>query len=286
MIYFGMAQWHHGQWRDWIYPRSASATERLSHYASVFNSVEVGSTFYADVAPAQLQQWYDAVPDDFRFVFKAPQTISHHLDDHSPAQLLGLWQGFMDRLAPLADKLGPVMLQFPAQVGPQHLAVIESLVAAWCLSVPLSVEVRHLAFFEKGDSEVALLRMLRDHGANRVVMDSRPVFSTPAYDEGLKDAQAKKPRVPCHAVATARSPVVRFIGHPELSRNEPWLNEWATKISAWLREGREPYVFVHSSDNNDAPLLAQMLEQRIGSQVVLPRAVIRLSDKPEQISLI
>jgi uncharacterized protein YecE (DUF72 family) len=75
---------------------------------------------------------------------------------------------------------------------------------------------------------------------------------------------------------------VRFIGHPDLPLNDAYLDQWAKKLVQWLQEGREPYVFVHSSDNVAAPLLAETLEQKIAA--LLPAYVPRLSlpSKPEQ----
>ncbi len=107
--------------------------------------------------------------------------------------------------------------------------------------------------------------MLVANQKNRVVMDSRPVFSTEAYCDSLIDAQKKKPKVPCHPILTSHYPVVRFIGHPDLSLNDKYLDQWAHKLVEWMRSDAEPYVFVHSSDNVVAPLLAMELEQRVAS---------------------
>ena len=286
MIYCGMAQWHHPSWCDWVYPSKMASSERLAAYAQVFNSVEVGSTFYADVSSTQLQHWFELVPDSFRFSFKAPQAITHHFDQKSEAQVVGEWRGFIDRIGPLASKLGPIMLQFPAKLDGSYLHLIERLLECWALPTPLSVEVRNLSFFDKRDGEVSLLRLLREHSADRVIMDSRPVFSVVADTPALVDAQSKKPRVPCHAVVTANNPVVRFIGHPDLSRNQRWLDEWAKKIAIWLVEGRTPYVFVHTADNVDAPALAQHLMALIPNYLPSFSQQIFLPSKPAQIHLL
>ncbi|MBR7889113.1 DUF72 domain-containing protein [Marinomonas sp. A79] len=276
-VRYGMAQWQHPAWVNWLYPSTLSASQRIGRYSEFFSSVEVGSTFYTDVDPIQLQRWYDAVVPEFRFCFKAPQTVTHRLADRPWREIEQDWLKFMDVLQPLVSKLGPTMLQFSGAIDERYLESILALCQCWSLPTPLSVEVRHLAYFDKGRIETSFLAGLAERQVNRVIMDSRPVFSTEAYCDSLVDAQSKKPRVPCHPVATARHPVVRFIGHPDLSRNDVWLDQWASKLVQWLDLGLSPFVFVHSSDNIAAPTLAATLDQKIQrlrpdyqSEIVLP----------------
>ncbi|SBS34065.1 hypothetical protein MAQ5080_02765 [Marinomonas aquimarina] len=286
MIRYGMAQWQHPAWVDYLYPRSEATGARLGHYAKFFSSVEVGSTFYTDVAPEQIERWASQVHDDFRFSFKVPRTISHQFAELSEAECQQAWQAFQALLKPIEHLLGPTMLQFPATVEPRHLPIISKLCQNWQLKAPLSVEVRSLDFFDKGEHEGAFLRMLSNTECDKVVMDSRPVFSTEAYCESLIDAQRKKPRVPCHAVATAMHPVVRFIGHPELERNHSWLDQWAAKLVQWLQEGRAPTVFVHSSDNIAAPTLAAWLDEKLQQQMPEYVPQVHLPVQHEQIGLL
>lgn len=286
MIRFGMAQWQHPAWVDWIYPRSESTGARLGHYARFFKSVEVGSTFYTDVAPEQIERWSQQVPDDFRFSFKAPRRISHQLNETPFAEVLKDWQQFQTLLQPIQDKLGPTMLQFPASVDSSYLMTIAQLCQSWCLTSSLSVEVRSLSYFDKQEGERALLRLLAGGQYDKVIMDSRPVFSTPAYCDSLEDAQRKKPRVPCHVLATGGFPVVRFIGHPDLERNHIWLDQWAAKLETWLAEGREPTVFVHSSDNIAAPTLASWLDEKLSIKISGYEKQLALPVQHEQMGLL
>lgn len=285
-IRFGMAQWQHPAWVDWLYPRSEAASARLGHYAKFFNAVEVGSTFYTDVAPEQIARWASLVGQDFRFSFKVPRHISHQLAELDESTCLSAWQSFQDLLRPIEALLGPTMLQFPATVTAQYLPVIQTLCEAWTLKAPLSVEVRSLDLFDKGNGEKAFLGILANSNANKVVMDSRPVFSTPAYCDSLVDAQRKKPRVPCHAVATASNPVVRFVGHPDLERNHLWLDQWSNKLAQWLELGLTPTVFIHSSDNVAAPTLASSLDQKLMERVPDYQPQIALPAHHEQMGLI
>lgn len=284
-IYYGMAQWQHPAWVNWLYSTALPTGERLSRYAQVFSSVEVGSTFYTKVDGQQLQRWFDAVPDDFRFAFKAPQGVTHRLYERPWAEVLVEWRDFIASIEPLSTKLGPTMLQFPSACDERFLEQILALCDEWALPTPLSVEVRHLNYFDKRHVEPVLLSGLAERHVNRVIMDSRPVFSTDAYCESLVDVQRKKPKVPCHPVVTSRHPVVRFIGHPDLPHNDYWLEQWADKLVQWLNSGLTPTVFVHSSDNIAAPTLAAQLDQKV--QIRLPnyQAALGLPESQEQASL-
>jgi len=279
---FGMAQWQHPAWVAWLYSHQGASNRRLQEYANYFDTVEVGSSFYADLTEDQLQSWFDLVPDDFRFSFKVPQAITHRLGATKEADVVADLARFCNLLRPLEAKLGPVMMQFPEDVSPLYFSKMESLCKAWSLSTPLSLEVRHQSFFNKGQEESALLSMLAGFNHNRVIMDSRPVFSTEAYCESLLDAQKKKPRVPCHPVATSVNPVVRFIGHPDLALNDVYLDQWAKKLLDWMVAGLEPYVFVHSSDNVAAPMLAVALEQKVAALSSQYQPRLNLPNKPEQ----
>ncbi|NVK27558.1 MAG: DUF72 domain-containing protein [Flavobacteriia bacterium] len=284
-IYYGMAQWQHPAWVNWLYPASLPSAERVGRYSQVFSTVEVGSTFYTKVDDAQLMRWYESVSDEFKFSFKAPQTVTHRLIERPWDDVQQDWLAFMLSLQPLQNKLGPTMLQFPAVCDSRALEVILALCDMWTLSTPLSVEVRNLDYFDKAQTETAFLSSLAERNVNRVIMDSRPVFSTEAYCESLVDAQKKKPRVPCHPVATANHPVIRFIGHPDLPRNDLWLDQWATKLSQWLSDGLTPSVFVHSSDNIAAPTLAAQLDEKVSALLPGYQRVLDLPPSQEQTSL-
>lgn len=280
-----MAQWQHPAWKNWLYPNLLSVSKRIGRYSEIFSTVEVGSTFYTKVDQSQLQRWYDAVSEDFKFCFKAPREISHRLNERLWSDVVNDWLIFMASLEPLLSKLGPTMLQFPSFCDERSLEKILSLCDSWNLTQPLSIEVRHLSFFDKSSVEKQFLAGLSRCGTNRVVMDSRPIFSTPAYCDSLIDAQSKKPRVPCHPVATAQHPVVRFIGHPDLIVNEIWLDQWALKLSQWLEEELSPFVFVHSADNTAAPTLAVRLDEKVRLLVPDYQPALILPDAQEQIDL-
>ena len=128
----------------------------------------------------------------------------------------------------------------------------------------MAVEVRHPEFFAKGDAERMLNRLLRDRGVERICLDPRALFSCTSTSPAVLHAQSKKPKVPPRPAALTQFPQVRFIGHPELEANDPFLVPWVAKIAEWIEEGRAPYIFLHTADN----LLAAKLAQRFHAQLM------------------
>ncbi len=59
-----------------------------------------------------------------------------------------------------------------------------------------------------------------------MILDSRPVHSAAATSPAMIDAQQKKPKVPVHAVMTARQPMVRFIGGDDMAHNRELFRVW------------------------------------------------------------
>lgn len=80
-----------------------------------------------------------------------------------------------------------------------------------------------------------------------VILDSRPVHSAAATSPAMIDAQKKKPKVPVHAVMTARQPMVRFIGGDDMAHNRELFRVWLQTLPKWHQSGT-PWLFLHTPD--------------------------------------
>lgn len=281
--YLGCPSWSENAWRESLYPESARPNEFLSLYAQVFNAVEGNTTFYARPSPAIVQRWAQSLPEHFRFTAKFHRDISHGGDLR---QQLHAAEDFMQLLAPLGQRVAPMWLQLPASFGPVRLAELMSFIDA--LERPLAVEVRHPAFFAKGDEERMLNRMLLDRGVERICLDPRALFSCVSTDPAVLHAQSKKPKVPPRPAALTQFPQVRFIGHPLLQANDPFLVPWVEKVAGWIEEGRTPYVFLHTPDNLQAPDLARRFHQQLMVRLpgLAPLAVLAREPVAQQLGLL
>jgi uncharacterized protein YecE (DUF72 family) len=256
--YLGCPSWSENAWRDDLYPLDARSSDFLHLYSQVFNAVEGNTTFYASPSATVVQRWAETMPEHFRFTAKFPGAISHggDLRDHLTAT-----ETFLQLLSPLGERVSPFWLQLPRAFTPQRLPELAGFIDA--LERPLAVEVRHAEFFAKGDAERRLNRLLLDRGVERICLDPRALFSCTSTDPAVLDAQSKKPRVPPRPAAFTQYPQVRFIGHPVLEANEPFLTPWVEKIAGWIEEGRTPYIFLHTADNLLAAKLAQRFHTRL-----------------------
>ncbi|QTL35252.1 DUF72 domain-containing protein [Pseudoalteromonas viridis] len=261
MLYLGCPQWSSAHWKGRFFSSDCKTADMLGEYAQIFNSVEGNTSFYANPKPDTIATWSNAVPENFRFTFKIPKKISHELALSQYQRELKHW---LTLFSPLFSRLGMVLLQLPASCSPSYLGRIADFIDQFPKELTLGIEVRHRAFFAKGDAEKRFNQLLMHTGVNRIIMDTRPLFSESPSTPAIIDAQQKKPRVPVNVIATAQAPVLRFVGCSDLAANKAFYAPWLSKIRYWLKEGRTPYIFFHTADNYDAPLLARQFVRDLG----------------------
>jgi uncharacterized protein YecE (DUF72 family) len=222
-----------------------------------------------------VQRWAETMPEHFRFTAKFPGDISHGGDLR---EQLTAAETFTQLLSPLGARVSPLWLQLSKSFTPQRLPELAGFIDA--LERPLAVEVRHDEFFAKGDSERELNRLLLDRGVERICLDPRALFSCTSTDPSVLHAQSKKPRVPPRPAAFTQCPQVRFIGHPQLEANDPFLLPWVEKIALWIEEGRTPYIFLHTADNVLAAKLAQRFHARLMLRLPGCRRCLSYTESP------
>jgi uncharacterized protein YecE (DUF72 family) len=257
--YIGCPSWNEPAWRGFLYPENASPSDYLRHYGQVLNAVEGNTTFYAQPSADTVARWAERMPVHLRFCAKLPRTISHSGDLR---EKLDAAADFRRLLAPLGERVAPFWLQLSASFGPPRLPELACFLDDW-QGGELAVEVRHPGFFDKGEAERSLNRLLHGRGIERICLDSRALFSCTSREPAVLHAQSKKPRLPLRPAAFSQSPQLRFIGHPELAENDPFITPWLSKVAAWIEEGRTPYVFLHTSDNRRAPELALRFHRQL-----------------------
>lgn len=281
--FLGCPSWGDNAWRESFYPDDARSSEFLSLYTQVFNTVEGNTTLYARPKPDTVQRWAETMPADFRFTAKFHRDISHEGDLRLQIDAA---RAFVALLAPLGERVTPFWLQLPASFTPARLAELAMFIDE--LKLPMAVEVRNLAFFQKSDEERLLNRLLLERGVERICLDSRALFSCVSSDPAVLHAQSKKPKVPVRPAALTQRPQVRFIGRPELEANDPFMAQWVEKVALWIEEGRTPYVYLHTPDNHNAPQLAQRFHEQLMARLpgLPPLAQIDRGPHVEQLGLL
>lgn len=259
----GCPVWSHRPWVGSLYREGSQPDDFLRQYASVFNAVEGNATFYGLPRPATVLRWAEETPPAFRFCFKFPQAVSHQgrLDER-----LATAAAFLELMRPLGPRLGPFMLQLPAAFAPPQVEALDAFLGRLPPDLPYAVELRHPAFFSGGSAERSLDSILRRHAVDRVIFDSRGLWASDPADPAVRAAQERKPRLPVRLTVTGRSPVVRFVAHAEEAANRWLLRSWAEQVSAWIGEGLEPHIFVHTPDEDHAPALARQLHRLVAAR--------------------
>ncbi len=279
--YIGTPLWALPAWKGNLFTPKAKPAEFLSQYAHVFNAVEGNTTFYSVPSESMVTRWLAATPDTFRFSFKFPRTITHQLKLQNAAVETS---AFLQRMAPLGERLRPFMIQLPASFSPAMLGTLERFLRALPRDFQYAVEVRHPAFFTDHNSRAHYNGLLQGMGIDRVIFESRPVHSAPALDQPTQEAQARKPRLPVQLDTTARSPILRYIGHPVVEENQRWLEPWVAQTARWIEAGLTPYIFLHTPSNIQAPLLVrafhQSLQTRLAGQLPKPTKLPDLPNYP------
>ena len=76
----------------------------------MFSGVEINSSFYRQHRRGTYARWAASVPESFRFAVKVPRAITH---DQRLVACDVLLEVFLEEVAGLGDKLGPLLVQLP-----------------------------------------------------------------------------------------------------------------------------------------------------------------------------
>ena len=273
--FLGLPAWAFPGWSNRYFTDKPS---RLASYARVFNAVEGNTTFYQVPDAATVERWRDAVDGTgFRFSFKLPREITHERRPDR-RQL----ERFLDITEPLAPVSGPMLVQFPATVGPDRLTLVDEILSALEGRRRSVVEVRHPALFE---DPAELLALLDGYSAGRVVLDARPLYEGDREHPDVTAALHEKPDVPVDPAVSNGLAFIRLILHPDLASNRPYIDEWAENVAAYLADGVETRMMIHCPNNLHCPPLARAfhdaLRGRLEGMAALPPWPV-----PEQLSLV
>ena len=110
-VRIGTQGWSYDDWKHVFYPPGSKQEDRLPFYASVFDTVELDTTFYHAPRATIARSWERHTPDGFRFAAKVPRAITHEGQLRGVAEQLDL---FVRAMEPLGDKLGREVATAPS----------------------------------------------------------------------------------------------------------------------------------------------------------------------------
>ncbi len=148
----GCSGWGYDDWLGGFYPPDTPKSDYLKFYSSVFDCVEVDSSFYRNPGPAMTKGWYKSTPPAFLFAMKMPKRITHEKKLKGVAENLG-W--FYASAKELREKCGPLVAQLPPSIKfDSHWIVMQEFLRALEVDkYPHAIEFRHKSWFRREITE-------------------------------------------------------------------------------------------------------------------------------------
>ena len=109
-IRIGCSGWNYRHWRGPFYPEKLAVKRWFDHYAEVFDTVELNTSFYHLPKAETFEKWRDQAPPGFRYAVKAPRFITHMKKLKDCAEPV---EEFLSRARKLGETIGPILYQLP-----------------------------------------------------------------------------------------------------------------------------------------------------------------------------
>jgi len=259
-VRIGTSGYSFADWVGTVYPRGMKPGAFLSHYAKLFDSVEINATYYRTPSPQTFARMVERTPEDFTFVVKVPRAMTHDLVAFDREL-----EPFKKAIEPLvrAGRLGGLLAQFPHAFAPSEASRrhLGKLAHSFETEIPVHVEFRHDDWTNE-----ATFDLLRTLGLGFVNVDLPELPHLPRPSE----------------VVTNRTGYVRLHGRNATT----WWNQekalakagdrydylysaselepWAARIER-LAEGADiVYVFANNCHLGQSVVNALQLGQRLG----------------------
>lgn len=280
--HLGCPGWSNKDWIGTVFRSGIDTSTLLREYSRVFNTVEGNTLFYALPPLATIERWMAESDPAFRFAPKFPKAISHERRLSNATEETKAFLKILNALAH-GGKLGISFIQLPPSFNINNLDTLTAYLKSLPKEFNYAVEFRHVSWYDQAENEKRCDDLLENLGIDKVIFDSRPLFSQDADDDEERDAMARKPQTPVRQTVTGRHPMLRFVGRNDPNKNEQWIKEWAPVINKWILEGKTPYIFAHAADDANAPYVGRTLHEQIAKlNPMLPALPGFYSDRDSQ----
>lgn len=166
----GTSGFSYKEWQGSFYPEKFPAARMLEFYTERLPAVELNNTFYRMPAEALIVGWESKSPADFRFVLKAPRSMTHSRKLVDCAEPLARFVQVASRLGP---KLGPLLFQLPPTFK-QNVEQLEAFLVLLPAGVRAAFEFRHPSWYDE-----TTFAALRRHNAALCTADVDDVAAPP-----------------------------------------------------------------------------------------------------------
>lgn len=244
-IYIGTSGWVYKEWANDFY-HGLKPREHFQHYVTQFPTVEINATFYRTPNLKMVHGWRNKAPDGFIFAAKGSRYITHI---KRLSHLEGSVNRFVRRIAPMKEKLGPLLWQLPPSFK-KNLPRLETFLKQLSQKLSHAIEFRHPDWV--ADETFALLRKYN-----------------------VASVGISSMRMPMNFSVTSDFIYIRFHGldggaRHDYTREE--LEPWANHIRGQAETGKKVFVYFNNDLNVRAPNNAKLLMKMCGDLVARPFA--------------
>ena len=239
---------------DWVgsfYPPGFPAARFLPFYAQVFDTVELNTTFYAIPSASTICAWRERVPDHFVFSAKMPRAVTH---DKQLLDIEADVNSFIERIKVLGDKLGAIVIQFPASFTRRHQDRLSAFLPLLPHDLRFAIEFRSSTWDHPDVFD--LLRQANVAWCTTHWQDLPPVVQI-----------------------TADFAYFRLVGfHDEFSRLDRVQHDRSQELAFWARTVSELsgrlsriYLYVNNHYEGHSPATLNRLKRLLGVQRIDPQ---------------
>jgi len=209
----GCSGWGYDDWLGGFYPPDTPKSDYLRLYSSVFDCVEVDSSFYRNPGPAMTKGWYKSAPPGFLFAMKMPKRITHEKKLKEVVENLG-W--FYASAKELREKCGPLVAQLPPSIKfDSHWALMQDFIRNLEVTkYPHAIEFRHKSWFQED-----VYKLLRDRNVSMVWSENQ-YLRTPSE-------------------VTSDQVYLRMVGDREITEFKEVQKDKSAEMRSWYKELEE-----------------------------------------------
>lgn len=236
----GCSGWSYKDWRGVVYPAELPQRKWFAHYQTLFDTVELNSTFYRLPEESTVESWALAAEPGFLYAVKLGSFGSHRMKLNDAASWL---PKHLERVLRLGEHLGPNLVQLPPRWGRNVDRLDEFLNIASPTGIRWAVELRDRSWLNDEVFDV-----LRSHEAALCIHDlltDHPFELTTNWTY-----------VRFHGPDALHRPYHGSYGHERLNR-------WAKHLGALLDDGADVYAYFNNDWYGHAVTDARYLRETV-----------------------
>ncbi len=261
-ILIGTSGYDYPEWKGIFYPRDLRRKDFLLYYSSIFNALEINSTFYNMPTAQRLVNFYQRSEGRLSFSIKANCLLTH--------EITSAWedaaQEFKNALKPLLekDKLSALLFQLPQSFHytPENRIYLAKLLEKF-QDFPNIVEFRHKEWIKE-----SVLQGLEQRNAGIVFCDMPNLKNLPQGSQTEKSFIGQNAYIRLHG----RNAAAWYVHAPENNGSQRYSYDYSQEeltrfipiIKQADREGKKVQIYFNNHPNGSGAKNAVMLKELLG----------------------